>query len=223
MRFGFLCGFVAFLVGAASARAAIIVNPGFEQPVVTDPVGFEYYYAGNPIITGWTIVGDSVDVLKDTRWQPHEGHQSVDLTGVTTGGIYQDLATSAGTTYHLSFWLAGNPEFAGAGGGPFVKMMRLSWNGSPVATLSADVTGKTNFNLGWAKYEYDLTATGATTRLQFDSLTGGFSGPMLDDLSLTAVVPPGPGTGVPLPPALFAGALGALVVGATRRTCGCKS
>jgi choice-of-anchor C domain-containing protein len=218
MRFGFLCGVCASLfVGATAAHANIIVNPSFEQPVVADSPGFQFYFAGSPAIPGWTIVGNSVDVLKDTRWQPHEGHQSVDLTGVTAGGLYQDLPTTPGTTYHLSFWLAGNPEFAGAGGGPFVKAMRLSWGGSPVGNLSFDVTGKTNFNLGWTNYQYDLAATGPTTRLQFESLTAGFSGPMIDDLSLVALVPPGPGNNVPLPPALFAGAFGAVFVGIIRR------
>lgn len=176
---------------ALPAWAELLVNPSFEQPVVTSPDFFQYYYAGDASITGWTIDGGSVDVQSSARWSAQDGLQSVDLTGVTTGGIYQDLNTQPGKTYHLSFWFTGNPELAGAGGGPFIKMMKLSWGGSAVATLSVDVTGKTNFNLGWTEYSYDLVANAATTRLQFDSLTGGFSGPMLDDLSVTPVPEPG--------------------------------
>ena len=208
-----MCAVAAPVQGAVIVGPNLIVNPGFEQPVITDPVGFQFFYSGNPIITGWTITGSSVDVLKNTRWQPHEGLQSLDLTGVTAGGIYQDVNTVAGKTYHLSFWVAGNPEFAGSGGGPFVKMAQLGWAGSPVTTLSFDVTGKTNFNLGWTQYEFDLTATGPTSRLQFSSLTSGFSGLMLDDLSLFELAPAPPAP-VPLPPAVFLGLIGAAATAA---------
>jgi choice-of-anchor C domain-containing protein len=214
------CGVLvlALVALAMPVRAALIVNRGFEQPVVTHPDQFQYYYAGDSSITGWTIIGGSVDILKFTRWTPHEGNNSLDLTGVTTGGIYQDIATVAGEQYHLSFWIAGNPEFGGGPGGPVVKSMKLSWAGAAVATLNASVAGKTNQNPGWTQYSYDLTALGSNTRIQFESLTGGFSGMMLDDLSLTSPAPPvdpGPSP-APLPPALFSGVLVAGTLGVVR-------
>jgi hypothetical protein len=91
-------GFVALFVGAMTlqARAALLTNPSFEQPVVNNP-DFNYYYAGNPAITGWTIVGGSVDLLS-TNWAAHEGNQSIDLSGVTPGGLYQDVSTTPGTS-----------------------------------------------------------------------------------------------------------------------------
>jgi hypothetical protein len=129
-------------------------------------------------------------------------------------GKFQDVPTEIGKTYHLSFWLAGNPEFAGAGGGPFIKVMKLGWGSGTVATLSFDVTGQTDLGLNWTNYSFDLTATAATTRLEFDSLTGGFAGPMIDDLSLTALAPPPP---APLPSAFFLGLFGGAGALITRR------
>jgi choice-of-anchor C domain-containing protein len=181
--------------------------------VVTDPGGFQFYYAGDNSIPGWTITGGSVDVLRAPRWQPHEGQQSVDLSGVTTGGIYQDVPTTPGQAYRLSFWLAGNPEFTNAGGGPAVKTMRLTWDGAPVANLSFDTTGRTTTDLGWTQYTFDIVATDATSRLWFESTTSGFAGPLIDDLNLVEVVPPA----VPFPAAVFLGLGGAACVGVSRR------
>src|SRR4051794_9105386 len=111
-----LFGFVAASVCALglSARGALLINPSFEQPVVPNP-DFQYYYAGDHSITGWNIVGGSVDVLS-TNWNAHEGKQSVDLAGVSQGGLYQDVGTTAGKTYRLGFWLAGNSELQGVSG-----------------------------------------------------------------------------------------------------------
>ena len=148
------------------------------------------------------------------RWQPHEGAQSIDLTGVSAGGLYQDIATEPGKSYRLTFWLAGNPEFAGSSGGPAVKTMKLGWAGSDVATLQFDTTGKTNSNLGWTQYSFDLDAAGATSRLSFQSTTSGIAGAMIDDLNLVEIVAP---PAVPLPAAAVLGALGAVSASFARR------
>lgn len=216
IRYGLLAGLIAAGL-TLPTRANLLINPSFEQPIVTSPDLFQYYYAGDHSIPGWTIVGGSVDVNTSARWNAHDGTNSIDLTGVTTGGIYQDVPTEIGKTYHLSFWLAGNPEFAGAGGGPFIKLMKLSWGGSPVDTLSFDVTGQTDLTLNWTQYSFDLKATAASTRLEFDSLTGGFAGPMIDDLSLAALAPPPPPAPAPLPSAILLSLTGGISAVIARR------
>jgi choice-of-anchor C domain-containing protein len=206
--------FLGVLLPVYSAHAAVIVNPGFELPVITHPDSFQFYYSGDPALPGWTITGNSVDVLRTPRWQPHEGAQSLDLTGVSAGGVYQDINTEPGKSYRLSFWLAGNPEFAGGTGGPPVKTMKLSWAGSDVATLEFDTTGKTNDNLGWTQHSFDLNATGTSSRLWFQSTTSGIAGPMIDDLNLIELGQP---PAVPLPAAAVLGAIGTLFIGLARR------
>jgi choice-of-anchor C domain-containing protein len=206
-------GLVVLFVFATTAhvQAALLTNPSFEQPVVGNP-DFNYYYAGNPAITGWTIVGGSVDLLS-TNWKAHDGNQSIDLAGVTPGGLYQDVSTTPGQSYRLGFWLAGNPEFPGSTG-PVVKTAKVSWGGNSVANVSFDTTGKSKTNLGWTFYSYDLTATAATTRLQFDNTSSGSSGALIDDLSLVQLAPP---SSVPLPPGLLPGALTAGTLFIARR------
>jgi choice-of-anchor C domain-containing protein len=204
-----LWAFFGSILPVCSAHAAVIINPGFELPVVTHQDSFQYYYAGDPSIVGWTITGDSVDVLRTPRFTPHEGAQSVDLSGVSTGGIYQDIVTEPGKSYRLSFWLAGNAEF-----GPPVKTMKLSWAGVDVATLQFDTTGKTSNNPGWTQYSFDLNASSATSRLWFQSTTSGSAGPFIDDLSLVELGQP---PAVPLPAAAALGALGTLFMGLARR------
>jgi choice-of-anchor C domain-containing protein len=206
-------GFVALIVCTATlhVQAALLTNPSFEQPVVDNP-DFTYYYAGSSAITGWNIVGGSVDLLS-TNWNAHDGNQSIDLAGVTPGGLYQDVSTTPGQSYRLGFWLAGNPEFPGTSG-PVVKTMKLSWGGNSVANLSFDTTGKTKSDLGWTHYSYDLAATAAITRLQFDSTSGGSSGALIDDLTLVQLAPP---LSVPLPPGLLSGTLTAGTLLVARR------
>jgi choice-of-anchor C domain-containing protein len=185
---------------------AAIVNFSFESKVVTFQDNFEYYYAGDPAITGWSIIGNSVDLLRTPRWVAQNANQCVDLVGVSAGGIFQDVPTVPGQEYRLTFWLAGNPEFVGSTGGPFVKTGKLSWNGSTVANLSFDVTGKTNSNLGWTQYTYDLKATGATTRLQFEGTNAGIAGLLLDNVDL-----------IPIPEPSTVGLLSVALLGVTCR------
>ena len=208
-------GLIALFVCAmaVNVQAALLTNPSFEQPVVGNP-DFNYYYAGNPAITGWTIVGGSVDLLS-TNWKAHDGNQSIDLAGVTPGGLYQDVSTTPGQSYRLGFWLAGNPEFPGSTG-PVVKTAKLSWGGNSVANLSFDTTGKSKTDLGWTFYSYDLAATAATTRLQFDNTSSGSSGALIDDVTLVQLAPP---SSAPLPAGLFSGTLTAGTLLVARRRC----
>ena len=82
---------------AGAAQANIVTNPGFET--------------GD--FTGWTLSGDTSFTFPDTFF-PHSGAFSAflgtfpDLFDLT-GSISQTLATTAGTSYDIEFWL--NSEF----------------------------------------------------------------------------------------------------------------
>jgi hypothetical protein len=183
------------LVGTAATAAEILVpvpllNGDFETPKVTHPDGFIYLFAGDPTITGWTITGNSVD-LKGSIWVAQHGAQSVDLSGITTGGIYQDVATTPGRAYRLSFWMAGNPGLPNDNG-PLIKSLNVSFG--------------------------DFTATSATSRLAFDSLVAGPYGPVIDNVNLFEVRQiADPPANVPLPPGVLAGLIGTGGAGVARR------
>ena len=68
--------------------------------------------------------------------------------------------------------------------------MEVGWGSSLVDTLSFDTLGHTANNMGWTYHTYDLTAVSSITRLQFTSLIDTQWGPMIDDVSVTAVPEP---------------------------------
>src|SRR4051812_40571144 len=66
--------------------------------------------AGSTTITGWTVSVGNIDWLgapvPGCGWQASNGNNSLDLVG--TGGIQQTFDTVPGTTYQVSFDMAGN-------------------------------------------------------------------------------------------------------------------
>jgi hypothetical protein len=145
-------------------------------------------------IPGWTVVtpsmygaGGSVDVTSDSYWNDYNseaGGYSIDLAGTTNvpGGLYQDVATTPGVEYSLSFWSAVNGDQAPGS----THTMGVSVNGSSVDTVSAVGVGRP---LTWVQNTVTFTATSTTSQIEFDDTTMGDQnqGPTLDDVSLTAV------------------------------------
>lgn len=166
----------------ATAAGAQVVNGNFESSIPAPPGGFTTYGAGSNF-GGWTVGSGSIDLINGF-WQAANGTYSVDMDGASVGSIFQDMVTSAGGTYDLSFALAGNPA-----GGPVIKTLNVFWDGANVGTFTFDITGKTFASMGWQSHTINnLTATTALTRLEFQSGTNGnFYGPALDAVSVSAV------------------------------------
>jgi hypothetical protein len=100
--------------------------------------------------------------------------------------LLQRLETVAGATYRIEFALAGNPDRE-----PMVKQVLVS-AGNDSEVFSFDATGRSRADMGWQRKSFTFTATGASTELSFSSLTGGASGPAIDNVSLrTEFVPLG--------------------------------
>jgi choice-of-anchor C domain-containing protein len=185
-------------VSPAVVHADLIVSNGdFETPVVPAPWPNYVEYNAGDNIDGWTVGFGSVDVMGPDR-QAASGNQSVDLSGSAAGSIYQDLETEPGQSYLLRFAMAANPE-----GPPVIKTMEVDWGATVVDTPTSDSTNKTISDMGWTYLEYTVTATAATTRLQFVSLVDTAFGPEIDDVSVT------PTSAVPEPAALSLMGLGA--------------
>lgn len=179
MRLFCLAGFVSLLglafVSSASA-ANIVANPGFE--------------AGG---TGWIFNGWGIYAGAGTLGVAHTGTMDASTGCVGAGCItpdpasggawlYQDLATTPGSTYSLTFW------FASAG----TPMELRALFGS---TIAVDLTGISAG--GYIQYAntVTLTASSSTTRLEFL----GRQDPAwnsLDDINVEAI---GQGETVPEP------------------------
>ena len=136
----------------------------------------------------WVVDAGNIDQIGSGFWQAAEGVQSLDMNGTVPGGIHQDLATTPGATYNLSFSMAGNTAAT-----PTIKHLQVFWNGGSIGTFTFDTTGHSFASMGWTTMSASgLVATGATTQLRFLSLdTGTNAGPALDNVVVVQATGPG--------------------------------
>ena len=150
--------------GAAivAAYPSSILNGGFETGTFTNWTQSGYYFYSG-VVTGSKYA--------------HAGTYGAALeTGGTPGFLSQTLATTPGTAYLISFWLdspaANTPND-----------FQVSWNGNVLLD-------KTNLAaIGWTNIQLAVTATAASTTLQFGYLNGYFNFG-LDDVSVVPVTHP---------------------------------
>lgn len=186
---------------AGSASAATLVNGSFETAGA--PAGGFVQYGDGANIGGWIVFGDSVNAVlginttyteAGVAFPAFDGQVHLDLTGAgNTGanGVYQDVATTIGQTYNLTFYL-GNATGDGTGNSAVYTLP---------SSLNLDVTGAvtqgyTNANItvgsvNWTSYSQIFTAANAITRIQFTNTTpqgDNYAG--LDLVSLAAVPEP---------------------------------
>jgi len=189
--------------GGASANAAnLIVDGGFENPIVTTPGEYQSGYVSyNPGQTfggssgdAWTVVGAGNDVTVTsnteytngpTYYNGHSGLQWLDLTGAYDNGaavgVSQTVATTAGTKYTLSFYV-----------GTFVdgvdSAVDVKIDGADAGTFTNPTPGVTDGQgISYEQFSTSFTGTGSDT-VSF-IYAGGRSVDGLDDVSLTPSVP----------------------------------
>jgi hypothetical protein len=185
-----------FALGGSLPLHASITNGSFETPTV--PAGsYTDYLSGSTGITGWTVVGSGGDVAVvsgsfaegGVAFPAEDGSQWLDLTGVTansTEGVEQTVATTAGTSYTLSFWV-GNVDNPGASFGTTsaVNVYLSGVGGTLLGTFTNSST--TSNTLVWQQFTPTFTATGSSTTIDFineDPSTDNSNG--LDNVVLTA-------------------------------------
>lgn len=183
----------------------LVANGSFETlPSGTALPGSGYQpvtAGGSTTIPGWTVVTPSsysgsnvgsVDVVSDTystvpgsNWNAEDGHYSIDLAGTTQapGGLYQDVPTTVGATYTLSYWTAVNGDEAPGTN----HTVTVSVTGQNPISINAAGVGEP---LAWVSHSTTIVATSSTTRIEFDDTTvpsDTNQGPTLDNVSLTPV------------------------------------
>jgi hypothetical protein len=176
------------------AHANLLVNGDFSQhgdltgPGIVQQDGGSFYTVApsSNVVTGWTVTGINVD-YKNTYWDAPSGpgfqdSWSIDTNGTSNppgsgnakGGIQQSFATTAGKTYDVSFYIAGNPD-----GPPDTKTLLVQ---------ETDVTSGVIFNQNFAHFT-DYTLVGGVpvhnTRHAIDGQPG--MNWTLETLSFTAI------------------------------------
>jgi hypothetical protein len=182
-----------------SVRGALVVNGDFEEPVVTDPAGYQTYVAGSSF-SGWSVgIGgvydpphEGIDLCRN--WggiQAPSGSQFVDLNGWDSGRIFQTITTEVGGTYNLSFLIAGNVFSTGDP----VLAMHAEWGGLNLGRLTFDITGQTPSGMAWRRVTYsDLRADGPIL-LSFVSDNTSNGGVLIDNVVVEQIgVIPEPST-----------------------------
>jgi choice-of-anchor C domain-containing protein len=155
--------------------APTLVNGGFEQgPALS--TRYIQLNQGNTSLTGWTVLSQNVEYM-GSLWVAAEGQRSIDLSGTAPGGLSQELQTVPGRTYVVSFSMAGDPT------GSQTKSMRVEAAGQS-QNYTFDISGRTTQDMGWISQSFTFTAQSTTTTLAFKSLTSGYHGPTLDNVSI---------------------------------------
>lgn len=177
--------------GAEAVGPNVVKNGSFESPVVSSPClnggggnptpGICTYSGGSTGITGWTVGGNSVDLIAAATIKPATGHQSIDLSGSSPGSVTQTVTTTPGIKYTLRWAVAGNGSC-----GQAVKTMGIYWNGTQVKTINFNTAGHTLQSMGWVVRHMTVTAVGVTSSIGFADLTPDHSlcGATLDAVSL---------------------------------------
>jgi choice-of-anchor C domain-containing protein len=174
----------AVLMVSFAGHAQSVVNGGFEQgsdPNANGGNNIGLYAPDASSLDGWVVSSGTVDYI-GSRWAAGEGARSLDLSGVTTGTIYQTVTGfTPGMAYRLSFLLAGNPE-----AGPSVKTARVGV-GSLFADFAFDTTGFSASNMGWRSEWLDFIATSSSLSISFAGLDNHPYGAALDDVAVAAL------------------------------------
>jgi hypothetical protein len=99
----------------------LVVNCSFELPAVAAGTftgiapgsGLNGWTVGRTLTDGLGMPGDKVDLVHGAAFDGYpvyDAQQSLDLNHLTYGGVYQDVPSTPGEAYVLSFWMSGLPE-----------------------------------------------------------------------------------------------------------------
>lgn len=187
----------------AGADTNLIQNGSFETVSGASPTSYLPVPAGDTsTISGWTVVtpamytpGEgSVDVVgaQYNNWGAENGQYSIDMAGTSAqpGGIYQNVATTPGAGYSLTFYSSVNgDQTQGINHTMGVKVGTAAQGTSSPSVYSTPPTPSAGTPLAWTLNTVNFTATSTSTHIEFDDTTVGDTtqGPTLDNVSLTKV------------------------------------
>ena len=176
---GLVCCVLAL---AMSAEASLILNGGFEMPVIPNGT-FQLF----PNIPGWSVLSGSViEIQRNVAGAPFEGQQFVELDSVSPTTIFQDVGgLTVGTTYRLDFAFSARASTSI----PNDNILSVTFGGAPVFTNLPAPT----VNPNWTVFSALVTASQTTERLTFGDTSPNAQnsfGVYIDDIRLNQVPEP---------------------------------
>lgn len=171
LSFLFVAVAAAFAAGdsGGNASANLVRNGSFESPELpTDSFGAVYLTPGWTASTG---MGLQLQGKRVSGLSAHDGRQWLRLDLPDSRVIHQDLATTPGQRYRLSFAYANSPTSS-------MSSITVFWGSTQIATINTTLT---EFQLA----SYSVAATSYTTRLTLQSAgpTDG-DGDLVDNVSV---------------------------------------
>ncbi len=164
------------VTGTPALGPDLIVNGSFENPDVSSN-----NLANFSSIQGWGASSGLVQIHDNFGGHTaSDGSQYLDIDAETgVDAVYQDITTSTGTTYKLSFDAADRI-------GRNTNAFEVYWNGVLVDAIDPATTD-------WANYEFEVVGTGGADRLEFREMSSGNDafGALIDNVQLQEVFEPG--------------------------------
>lgn len=154
----------------AAAADNLITNGSFEQDVISSK------WTLLDDLTGWQRDGAQFEV-QTTRLgliDAQDGSQYIELDSTANYAIYQNVSTTAGQSYEVSFYysprIKDNSE---------TNKAEVQWNGETILELNGDTRG-------WQSFTLTVTADSDTSELRFIGTgTDDTLGALLDNVSVT--------------------------------------
>lgn len=186
----------ALVLFCTSANAAnLIVNGGFEDPVLSTTVGnrdsnthSDWNYFDSSAVTGWD--GYNIEIWNSSNMGTvgYEGVQHAELNSHPAGdyNLYQGFTTVVGQTYQISFaYMARSSSDESFEVGIVNDTADFGVSSVFAETLDDHVTGQ------WSTYTGTFIATSDYSIIYFKALTPtGTVGNFLDDVAVSAVPVP---------------------------------
>ena len=171
-------GFIGYM--AQPLRAAVIINGGFEEPIVSST----YNLLSGTDMEGWVIAGSVVHFGSAYSAPVGTGNYSVQMHEFTVG-LSQTVATDVGSQYLLTFDMSAHPTHPSA----TTRVGLIQDYGKFVAFAQMfDWEYFTAYDDSYTKQFYYFTATSESTTIGFQ---GGLY-PHLDNVEIFLVAVPEP-------------------------------
>jgi hypothetical protein len=179
----------AAIVMAGSAQAVTVINGGFEMGI--NPAGSTRLNTGDTTsLPGWTVLSNGIDYVDSSVWNAASGSRSVDLSGLSSGGISQRInGLVVGQRYKMQVDVSANPFDPAVR--PKVKRLLVSTSGTLPGMFDYNLTDlNTSINMLFETYTYNFTAANVSQLLQLRSQVNNEFGVVIDNVRISAIPEP---------------------------------